>query len=246
MKSAFGVGLLLLALVHVSPAQNAATSVEAEWLKVGEVTVSLRSQTGSINVNDADHFAAIKLKVIDVSMMIDKLLIFYESGALQEIDVNNGLDESGETEIFDVSAKISIQKISFHYKKVQNPLDEKVQVELYGLRPGSSAEAYRDDTREDQTSDDLRSELEQAAENVEEDVENAREKIDPETDDTQRKQPSALDATDALTDPLLSSKVGPEGQNIYLDKDDKCYYINDEGEKIYVGKNKLRDKLRKD
>lgn len=255
MKSAFVGGILLLALVHVSLAQKPATSAESEWEKIGETNASLKTQTGSIAIKSAGRFAAIKMISTDASIEIDKLLVFYENGALQEIDVNNDL-KTGEPEIFDVSARIDIQKVSFHYTALPNHIGEKALVELYGLKPDAPADAYRDEDREnsdgDQSAEDLRSELEQAAENVEEDVENAEEKINPET---ARKQPSMLEETGGvvpktgpatITDPLLASKVGPEGQDIYLDKDDKCYYINEEGEKVYVGKNKLRDKLRKD
>src|SRR5262245_13603634 len=95
MKSAFIGGILLLALVHISLAQQSAEGAPSEWEKIGEVSVSLRNQTGSITVNGADRFVAIKLRVIDVSMEIDKLLVFYENGALQEIDATSAPADDG-------------------------------------------------------------------------------------------------------------------------------------------------------
>ena len=45
-----------------------------------------------------------------------------------------------------------------------------------------------------------------------------------------------------VTDKTYASKVGPQGQTIYIDKNSKYYYINSKGNKIYVSKGLLKNK----
>ncbi len=51
----------------------------------------------------------------------------------------------------------------------------------------------------------------------------------------------AVSGASAIKDKKFSSKVGPQGQAIYINKHDHYYYINGRGRKIYVSKSKLKD-----
>lgn len=45
-----------------------------------------------------------------------------------------------------------------------------------------------------------------------------------------------------IKDKKFDTKVGPQGQTVYIDKKDHYYYVNGRGKKIYVSKARLKDK----
>ncbi len=51
----------------------------------------------------------------------------------------------------------------------------------------------------------------------------------------------AVSGASAIKDKKFASKVGPQGQTIYINKNDHYYYINGRGRKVYVSKSRLRN-----
>ena len=49
-----------------------------------------------------------------------------------------------------------------------------------------------------------------------------------------------------IDDPRHETKVGPDGQVIYIADDSRCYYINEKGKRVYVSVSQLKDKPEKD
>lgn len=45
-----------------------------------------------------------------------------------------------------------------------------------------------------------------------------------------------------IVDKTYADKVGPQGQTIYINKHAQYYYIDNEGRKVYVTKDQLKDK----
>ncbi|WP_423149549.1 hypothetical protein [Rubrolithibacter danxiaensis] len=45
-----------------------------------------------------------------------------------------------------------------------------------------------------------------------------------------------------VTDNVYKGKQGPNGERIYIDKYDHTYFINQKGKKVYISKEKLKDK----
>src|SRR3954464_2563736 len=66
------------------------------WHKVGEITANFKNQTESIVVLGADEFTAIKLKVIDAPIHIQRVQVFYESGDMEEMAVAKQLQKGEE------------------------------------------------------------------------------------------------------------------------------------------------------
>lgn len=58
----------------------------------------------------------------------------------------------------------------------------------------------------------------------------------------QRTREAAAKGTAKLVDKTYADKVGPGGQTIYIDKHAKYYYIDKNGQKVYVKKAQLKDK----
>ncbi len=46
----------------------------------------------------------------------------------------------------------------------------------------------------------------------------------------------------AVVDKKYDSKIGPQGQTIYINKDSRYYYVNSRGKKVFVSKARLKDK----
>src|SRR5687768_6964786 len=52
---------------------------EPGWQKIGETVASFKSQDESISVIGADEFSAIKIRVKDAPLEIERMQVFYES-----------------------------------------------------------------------------------------------------------------------------------------------------------------------
>lgn len=75
------------------------------------------------------------------------------------------------------------------------------------------------------------------AQTVGKDIEKTAKKVGNKTAETAAKGASAV------VDKKYASKVGPQGQTIYIDKNSYYYYINKKGKRIYVKKADLVDKV---
>lgn len=290
MNKAFVVLMGLITLVTSAFAQKpgVVTSNEPGWRKIGETTASFNMQTESIVVLGADKFSAIKLKVTDAPITIERLQVVYESGEVQDIEVLNKLNIGAETRSMDIEGDEDIQKVVFTYKTVANTDNEKAQIELHGLKTDEqNSDAYRNDDK----GNDLNRDVEEAAEETGEDASEAAEKTDKEIDEATKDAQqevnetinevdrdadnaadntsddaketendventveevgdkvaeAAANAAAEVNDQMYSGKMGPDGENIYIDKDDKYYYINSEGRKVYISKSALKNKPKTD
>jgi len=136
-KTVVIVFALLFAMVTYTFAQEPAivTSDKPGWHKIGEVKADFKMDSESILVVGKDQFKAIKLKVTDAAMDIEKVTVFFESGSSQEIPVHGVLKagvETGEYKLQNPTEEI--KKVTFTYKSQPNAKDEKAHVELYGLK----------------------------------------------------------------------------------------------------------------
>jgi hypothetical protein len=53
---------------------------------------------------------------------------------------------------------------------------------------------------------------------------------------------TAVKAQSKIKDKKYDSKVGPDGQTIYINGKSEYYYVNAKGKKIFVKENELKDK----
>jgi hypothetical protein len=75
------------------------SSNEEGWQHIGQVTASFKMQNESIAVLGADEFSAIKLKVSEAPLHIERLQVFYESGDMEEIDVRSDISAGNESRV---------------------------------------------------------------------------------------------------------------------------------------------------
>lgn len=286
MKKVMLVIVLALFAWNIKPAIAQKPGVvvgnEPGWQKIGETVASFKSQDESISVIGADEFSAIKIRVEDAPLEIQRLQVFYESGDMEEIDVKQKIQPGDESKVFRLEhPDRDIQKVAFTYNTLPNAEGEKADVELYGLNPERSAsDAYRNEAerkekraeraeeraeRAEDKAERAQDEAERAEREVEEDIEQTDEKIEREADqaeenleenaeNTERDMENAADNTgDAISeaaakvaadidDPKHDTKVGPDGQTIFIGDDSRLYYISEEGKRVYVKKSQLKDK----
>jgi DNA-binding beta-propeller fold protein YncE len=56
----------------------------------------------------------------------------------------------------------------------------------------------------------------------------------------------AVKGTKKLTDKTYKGKEGPGGQTVFIDKNDKKYYVDEKGKKVYLTAAEIHDKPKKD
>ena len=216
------------------------SSNEPGWQHIGQTTASFKSQNESIQVLGADEFSAIKLKVMEAPLEIERLQVFYESGDMEEIMVGKEIGKDNESRVIKLKhPDRDIKKVAFTYKTGANAKGDKADVALYGLKTGqpSGADSYRDEKEEikedaREARDEVKSEANKASDEVEEGAQSVGDKINE----------GANDAAAAIKDQKVDDKVGPGGETVYLNDEAKYYYINNEGDKVFISKIQLKDK----
>ena len=236
------------------------------WQKIGETIASFKEQDESIAVLGADEFSAIKIKVEDAPLQIERLQVFYESGDMEEIEVRKKINAGNESEIFRLEhPDRDIQKVAFTYSTVPNSEGEKADVQLFGLKTGNEgkSDAYRDDVeraeeKAEETGEDIEqkaekteAELEREAEEAEDDIEESAERTESDVENAAEETGNAISETAGkaaaeIDDRRHDTKVGPDGQTLYISDDDRCYYVNESGKRVYVAEWQLKDKPKKD
>ncbi|UPK70753.1 hypothetical protein [Chitinophaga filiformis] len=48
-----------------------------------------------------------------------------------------------------------------------------------------------------------------------------------------------------ITDKTYKGKEGPNGETVYIDKNDRKYFVDDKGKKVYLKASEIRDKQEK-
>lgn len=257
--------VIILMLVFVCAAKIYAqkpavvTSNDPGWQKIGEITASFKMQDESIVVLGADEFDAIRLKVTDAPINIERLQVFYESGDMEEIDVRNELQAGSETRDIKLEHPTrDIQKVAFTYKTLPNYNGDKAHVELWGLKKAGvdHTDAYREDKDNDidradndaeRAAEKTENKIENAAENTKEDVKDAAKDVDKETQTVEEGVNESVAIVGAeLKDKVYVDKVGPNNEIIYMDRHSKYYYIDKKGNKIFILKSQMKDKPKKD
>lgn len=186
---------LLVSVGFAAQAQKPAVVADNEpgWKHIGQVTASFKTTSESIVVLGADEFQAIKLKVLEAPIQIDRVQVFYESGQMEDLDVKSELKEGGETRVMTLSnPKRDIEKVAFTYRTLPNSKGEKADVELYGLKTGAEGDAYiKDDVNEAkrearEESRELKEDAREAKQEAKEESRELRREANEEADEAER------------------------------------------------------------
>jgi hypothetical protein len=252
MKRAIVVVLVLFGvLVNSAFAQKPAVvlSQEPGWHKIGEVTASFKMQNESITVLGADEFTAIKLRVTDAPINIERLQVFYEDGESEEVDLRNELAAGSETRVIDLKgSNKELSKVAFTYKTLPNYEGDKADVELYGYKAQRDGEsnAYRDEDKDGvddneineearETKQEIKEESREARQEIKEESREAKQEIKEERREAERDAERAEEKTEEGADKVgedISEAAGNVGAEIkdkpYVDK------VGPDGQRIYM------------
>jgi hypothetical protein len=137
MKKLIVFSLVLFAYANLVFAQEPAVVVSDKpgWHKIGEVKADFKTERESISVFGKDEFKAVKLKISDAPIDINKVTVVYESGETQDIPVVGMITAGSESKIYDLKyPSKELKKVEFMYKSEPNYRGDKAHVELYGLK----------------------------------------------------------------------------------------------------------------
>lgn len=272
MRKLIKAGLILagLAVTFLSNAQKPVVVGDAEpgWHRIAGLQANFKKQNESVHILGNDEFQALKFKVEDAGIHIERMQVFYESGDMEDIDVKSEMKEGQSSKAFQLKhAGRDISKIAFTYHTVGNDKSEKAELEIYGLKTEATASDSYDkkvdkaegelkEAREEAKDEarETRGEAKEARDEVADEADEAENNIDRKTDgadgDLERAAENAGDQVSEtaaktaaeIDDRRHDTKVGPDGQVIYIGDDDRHYYINEEGKKVFVTEAQLRDK----
>jgi hypothetical protein len=244
MKNLMRVCLMLAGSLILGSAYAQKPAVVADndagWHRIGETNASFKKQNESIVVLGADEFSAIKIKIKDAPIHIERLQVFYESGEMQDIDVKSEMKAGASSGAFQLDhPDRDINKIAFTYHTVANSQGDKAGVEVYGLKTNQPAGKDSYDDKADKAEKDLeqaKDDTKREAKEAESDLEKAAEKTGDQVSETAAKAAAEVD------DKRHDTKVGPQGQVVYISDDNRYYYISEEGKRVFVTEMQLKDK----
>lgn len=257
--------VMLLGLVVAVFAQKPAVvlSDEPGWHKIGQITASFETETESIIVLGSDEFRSIKLKATDGPLNIDRVQVHYESGEIEDMEVDHQLQAGAETEELHLQyPDKEVQKVSFTYHTAPNYREEKATVELYGFKAGDEGDDNNASNRLRDDADDVRDDVNRETREIGDDIDR---NIDEADDDIKRESREAQDGANRtgedlkdgfnrttevigaeITDEVYHDKVGPHGERIYIDDQSNFYYIDKEGKKVSITEARMRDNPNRD
>jgi hypothetical protein len=257
MKKTCVISCLLLAMAAgVTYAQKPAviTDNDPGWKRIGQVTASFKKTNESIIVLGEDEFTAIRLKANDAPIQLERVQVFYETGDMEELNVRNTLQAGASTAAMKLSKPYrDIQKVAFTYKTLPNTDGEKADLELFGLKTDQD---LHPDTYIEKKADQAGDEVNETARETEKEVKQMEKEVEAEVEEADRKAEDTGDeAGDEISETAAKvmadikdkkhhAKVGPRGQVIFISDDGRYYYINNEGNKVWVNEIQLKDKPR--
>lgn len=111
---------------------------KAGWHKIAETTVDFKKERDEVAVMISDKFAFLKFKVMEASINLIKMEVYFENDEKQNVAINMPLKPEGESRTIKLDGgERSIKKIVFEYKTISNKKDEKAKVQIWGLKTNS-------------------------------------------------------------------------------------------------------------
>jgi hypothetical protein len=106
------------------------------WRLIGTVEADRRADHDAIFVRGPfDDFRKIKFKVTDAPLNLERMVVTYDNGVPDQIDVRQNIRQGGESRQIDLrgAGKRSIRKIEFWYD-TKGLLKGKAKVTVFGMK----------------------------------------------------------------------------------------------------------------
>ena len=108
---------------------------EGTWVRLGRVTATHSADHDTIRVEGRnDDFRKLKFRVSDSPLNLHRIIVTYDNGGAERLDVRQNIPKGGETRDIDLQGgKRSIRTIEFWYD-TKGLLNGKADVTAYGKR----------------------------------------------------------------------------------------------------------------
>jgi len=134
--------LLTLTLVGLAPAAHAQKVVQPKagaagtWRLIGQTHADHGADHDTIIVQGPyDNFRKIKFKVTDAPLNMQRMVVTYDNGAPDNIDIRQNIPQGGESRVIDLRGvgKRSLRRIDFWYD-TKGFLKGKADVTVFGMK----------------------------------------------------------------------------------------------------------------
>ena len=134
------LAVLLTALLPMSA--NAEKTVKpkdgkpGQWRLIGTTHVDQKADHDTITVKGpSDDFRKIKFKVTNAPLELNRMVVTYDNGEPDKIEVREKIPKGGESRVIDLKGpgKRSLKKIEFWYE-AKGLRDEKADVTIVGMK----------------------------------------------------------------------------------------------------------------
>jgi len=122
--------------VHADKVVKPKPGPAGSWRLIGQTHADHSNDHDTIVVKGPyDNFRKIKFKVTDAPLDIQHMLVTYDNGAPDKIDVRQNIAQGGESRVIDLrgAGKRSLRKVEFWYD-TQGFLKGKADVTLFGMK----------------------------------------------------------------------------------------------------------------
>ena len=122
--------------VHAQKTVHPKGGAPGEWRLIGTTHANQTADHDAIVVKGpGDNFRRIKFKVTDAPLNMQRMVVTYDNGAPDRIDVRQNIPKGGESRAIDLRGvgKRSLRKIEFWYD-TKGLLNGKADVTLFGMK----------------------------------------------------------------------------------------------------------------
>jgi hypothetical protein len=127
--------LFIVTVSFCQQVRKPAPGAHGSWRLIGTVHADFKADHDAINVQGPyDNFRKLKFKVTDAPVNLDRMVVTYDNGMPDKIDVRQNIPQGGESREIDLQGgKRSIRKIEFWYDS-KGVLRGKADVTIFGMK----------------------------------------------------------------------------------------------------------------
>jgi len=129
------VGVFYNTVTNAQQVSNPRGGAAGSWRLIGTTSASHTADHDVINVVGAhDYFRRLKFKVTDAPLVMERMIVAYDDGAPEKIDIRFNIPQGGESRVIDLKGgRRKIRSVSFWYQ-TKGFLQGKADVTLFGMK----------------------------------------------------------------------------------------------------------------
>lgn len=126
---------LMISTIGISQVSQPRAGAPGTWRLIGTVQANFKADHDAIHVQGPyDNFRKLKFKVTDAPLNLMHMVVTYDNGAPDKIEIRQNIAQGGESRVIDLQGgKRSIRKIEFWYD-TKGVLKGKAEVTVVGMK----------------------------------------------------------------------------------------------------------------